>query len=438
MRAISPLRRWLAALDREAWTRFFIGLGGLVIAFGSAMLSTAFRDEGNLLATAITASLALLTAGIVGVATIPYLARRVAVERLRFVMHYELTREGLIYLIACIIIAVAALNTGNNLLFVIVAAMLAAILVSGIFSTLMLLNIGLEVIVPEHVFARKSVLGTIAVRNHGRFSAFSLHVIPGKEKRRRKEKPRAIPAILSAPVYFPKVTGKRTEIKNVMLSFERRGRYRQNKFGIATRFPFSFLKKTRVIPLRREITVLPPVDTTDELLESLPMILGEFESFLPGRGHDLYRIREYSPGDPARHIDWKSSAKAGGMMVREFAREDERSVRIVFDNPAPGALTDEEYERGIELAASLAWHFANHSVSLSYMAPDYEGSGEVLNFLKYLALLQPGKKQLLISEIPVTSANNLMLTARAPGSIPEPLWASSYVVFLRSKKNEKG
>ena len=131
-----------------------------MIAFASAMLSTAFRDEGNVLATAITASLALITAGIVGVTTLPYLAKRVALDRLRFAMRYELTREGLIYLIACIIISVAALNTGNNLLFIIVAAMLAAILVSGIFSTLMLLNVDLDVIVPEHVFARRSVLGT--------------------------------------------------------------------------------------------------------------------------------------------------------------------------------------------------------------------------------------------------------------------------------------
>jgi uncharacterized protein (DUF58 family) len=436
LKVLSSIRRWLRSLDREAWTRFFIALGGLVIAFASAMLSTAFRDEGNVLATAITASLALITAGIVGVTTVPYLARRVALDRLRFAMRYELTREGLIYLIACIIISVAALNTGNNLLFIVVAAMLAAILVSGIFSTLMLLNVDLDVIVPEHVFARRSVLGTVAVRNRGHFSAFSLHVIPAREKRRSRDKVSAKSRVLNTVVYFPRLGRGRTEIENVTLSFERRGRYRQNEFGMATRFPFSFLKKTRIISLDREITVLPPVDTTDELMESLPMILGEFESFLPGRGHDLYRIREYSPGDPGRHIDWKSSAKAGSMMVREFAREDERSVRIVFDNPRPGVLTEQEYERGIELGASLAWHFVNQSVSLSFMAPGYDGSEQVLSFLKYLAVIEPGEKQLSISEIPVASANNLMLTARAPGSIPEPLWASSYVVFLKMKKKE--
>jgi len=436
LKVTSTIRRWLRSLDREAWTRFFIGLGGLVIAFGSAMLSTAFRDEGNLLGTAITASLALITAGIVGVATIPYLAKRVALERLRFAMRYELTREGLIYLIACIIIAVAALNTGNNLLFIIVAAMLAAILVSGVFSTVTLLNIDLDVSVPEYIFARQSALGRVAVHNHGPFSAFSLHVVPAKARRRRPGKMQVPSKLLNRSLYFPRLGSHCTEFENVSLCFERRGLYRQKEFGIATRFPFSFLKKTRIVPLEREIIVLPSVDATEDLMESLPMILGEFESFLPGRGHDLYRIREYLPGDPARHIDWKSSAKASSMMVREFAREDERSLRIVFDNPPSGVLSEQEYERSIDLAASLAWHFANENVSLSFLAPGYDGSEQILSFLKYLALIRPGEKQLLLSEIPVNSANNLMLTARAPGSIPEPLWESSYVVFLRGKKKE--
>lgn len=428
------MRRWLSSLDREAWTRFFIGLGGLIIAFSSAMLSTAFREEGNVIATAITASLALLTAGIVGVAIVPYLARRAALERLRFAMRYELTREGAIYLIACIVIAIAALNTGNNLLFMVVATMLAAVLVSGGFSTWMLLNVDLEINVPEHVFARQTVSGRVTVRNRGHFSLFSIQVIPANQKRRKNEKTSPSNSILGSSLYFPWLGPGQARSESVDLRFERRGCYSQKELGVATRFPFSFLKKTRVIRLEREIIVLPSVEHSQDFLETLPMIVGEFESFVPGRGHDLYRIREYSPGDPARHIDWKSSAKAGSLMLREFAREDERNLRIVFDNPASGILPTEEYERGIELAASLAWHFASENISLSFMAPDYDGPEEVLSFLKYLAVVEPGSKQLTLGEIPVTSAYNLMFTWRVPGSIPAELWANSYVIFLGTKK----
>ena len=67
---------------------------------------------------------------------------------------------------------------------------------------------------------------------------------------------------------------------------------------------------------------------------------GEWESFVRGRGSDLYRIREYMPEDSARHVDWKATAKSGSLKVREFSREDERKLCIVFDNPAAGLISE--------------------------------------------------------------------------------------------------
>ena len=103
---------------------FFIALFGLTLAFASALLSTASREAGDTLATAVFASSALLLAGVVAVSTVPYLARRVMAHRVRDALNYEVTREGLVYLVLTLLIAMAALNTGNNLLFIVVAAML--------------------------------------------------------------------------------------------------------------------------------------------------------------------------------------------------------------------------------------------------------------------------------------------------------------------------
>ncbi len=462
---LTKLRRGIASLDREAWTRFLVALVGLAIAFSSAVLSTGFREEGNVIATAITASIALLTAGVVGVVIVPYLARRAAFERLRFAMKYHMTREGAVYLIVCLVIGVAALNTGNNLLFIIVAVMLAAVLVSGLFSTLMLLNLELDVLVPEHVFARQTVLARVAVRNHSHFPAFSVNVEPEKSKPKRQWKwQRAMlgfpfrrpiekqwlrvpdlqlkrvqeapgpPSIMEDKVYFPFVPARQTQFQNVELHFERRGLYQQKGFGFSTRFPFSFLNKIRMVPIARGVLVLPPVEPTDQFLEVLPMIRGEFEAFVQGRGYDLYRIREYAPGDPARHMDWKASAKTGNMMVREFNREDERKLRIVFDNPGPGVLAPQQYEDAVTLTASLAWHFGEEKTELSFFAPGYEGAPETIDFLKYLALVTPEKGQLSWKDIPATPAYNLILTTRSAKSAPSELWANSYFIFLGEKK----
>src|ERR1700693_4694176 len=60
----------------EVWLRFLLALAGLVLAFGAALFSSVSRESGNLWATLILASAALLLATIGGFTTVPYLARR--------------------------------------------------------------------------------------------------------------------------------------------------------------------------------------------------------------------------------------------------------------------------------------------------------------------------------------------------------------------------
>src|SRR5438270_7845420 len=170
----------------QAWVRFLVALFGLAIAFAAALFSTVASRQGNVLATAILASGALLAAGLVGLFTVPYLARRVDAGRWIEAFDYDVTKEGVAYLALALIIAVAALNTGNNLLFVIVSAMLAAIVMSGIVSNAMLRGLELEVTLPEHVFAGESVASHVVLRNTRRLlPAFSVTVVTPDPKKRK-------------------------------------------------------------------------------------------------------------------------------------------------------------------------------------------------------------------------------------------------------------
>jgi hypothetical protein len=180
--------------------------------------------------------------------------------------------------------------------------------------------------------------------------------------------------------------------------------------------------------------VFPSVEPTDELFEVLPLITGEFESFVRGRGFDLYRIRNYGPEDSARHVDWKASAKAGSLLVREFTREDERKLRIVFDNPAPDVVTDVAYERAVSLAASLAWHFAATQAQLSFAAPGCDPGADIYGFLGYLADVKPQPSPSVLETLSLSDDYNLVFTARARGSIPTPLWARSYFLFIYERR----
>jgi uncharacterized protein (DUF58 family) len=454
----------LSGIERGAWIRFFIALAGLALAFAAALFSTVTRESGNLLATAVLASLALILAGVVAVTTVPYLARRVAIARVRDALDYDVTREGLVYSLFVLLIGVAALNTGNNLLFIVVSAMLAAIVVSGVASASVLRGLELDVSVPAHVFAGSTALARLTLHNRRRRApSFSVSVVPPRQKRggkrwwwersslsfplnaepgqewfrvpdlqlrARREAAPATPAIFSKPVYFPYVAARSAATADTELRFDRRGRYQQESFGIATRFPFSFLVKTRRIALAREVIVYPSVEPPDEMFEILPMITGEFEAFLRGRGHDLYRIREHMPEDSARHVDWKATAKSMSLKVREFTREDERKLRIVFDNPAPGVVPEAAYEKAVALAASLGWHFAEEPTELSFAAPGYGGSDDVYEFLRYLALVEPNAGESVLEHLEVTDDYNVIVTARPRGSIPTRLWTCSYFVFM--------
>ena len=159
----------MQSASAEVWVKFLLALVGLGLAFGAALISTASGEAGNLWASVILASVALLMAAFVGLVTVPYLARRVAIERLRQTFHYEVTKAGVIYVLVTLVIGIAALNTGNNLLYIVVAAMLAAILMSGVVSALVLRGLELEVRLPEHMFAGRPVVGRIRLRNPRRF-----------------------------------------------------------------------------------------------------------------------------------------------------------------------------------------------------------------------------------------------------------------------------
>src|SRR5262249_7903465 len=206
---------------------------------------------------------------------------------------------------------------------------------------------------------------------------------------RRKMLPPVPPKILADPVYFTFVPARSSASAEVELAFPRRGQYAQQGFSLSTRFPFSFLTKSRMVELESELLVYPAMIEPEALLDVLPHISGEFVSYVRGRGADLYRIREYTSDDMVRHIDWKATAKTGDLKVREFTREDERRLRLVFDNPEPGRVSSEAYERGVSLAATLACHFVGENVDLAFAGADYDEGQYLDDFLRYLALIQP-------------------------------------------------
>ena len=437
--------RW-HGLDRPSWRSFFVALVALGAALFLALYSGAAADGGHIFVAALSGIGALVLAGWVALTIVPVLARRTPLWWLSYQIDYKLTREGMVYLGGVLVVAVAALNTGNNLLFMILACLLAGVLISGFLSRLVLSGVDVRLEMPEHIFAGKPVMAIAEIHNTKQtMPSFSVLLV-GEEKQKTKKKnlSETAPGILARPVYFPHVPRQQTVRQNVELTFPRRGIYRQDALGLRTKFPFGFLEKTRRVASDIEALVYPPVDPTEQLFEILPLVSGEMESYQRGRGNDLYSIRDYQFNDSSRHVDWKATARTGALQVREYAREDERRVLLAFDpyinsREELSLLAADRFERAVALCAGLAWHFYQINSVLEFRSAGFATprvvAGEIVyDVLKCLARVSPLKAQadqsFLNSLSDAPDIFKIVLTSQPRGSIPTQLWSSSYILFL--------
>ena len=430
-------------VDRAAWRTFFLALAELGGALLLALSSTVAAESGKVVAAWVTAMASLAVAGWVMFTLVPALARRTPLRWLAYRIDYRVTREGIVYLGGIFIVALAALNTGNNLLFMVLACLLAGILISGVISQLVLSGIEVRLVLPEHIFAGRPVLALAELINHKqRIPSFSLQLVGVMGKSREGGKPEN--EILTTPIYFPYVPRHQTAQQNVELRFAARGIYRQDLLGVRTRFPFGFLEKTRRVASAVEAVVYPAVEPTGELSEILPLVAGELESFLRGRGQDLYAIRDFQTSDSARHVDWKASAKTGVLQVREFTRDDDRRVLLVLDPFVPSGLdasgsSDPLFERGVALCASLAWHFHELDSVLAFRSggfgtPMGSASESIYSILRHLAaaapLPAPAGRSFLDELAAEPDVFKIIVTRQSRESVPASLWSSSYILFL--------
>jgi uncharacterized protein (DUF58 family) len=438
----SSVAQFWAKADRPGVRAFFLSMAALGAALVLALYSGAAAELGRVRLASISALAALAVAGWVAVTLVPVLARRTPLRWLGYKMEYKVTREGWYYMGGILLIALAALNTGNNLLFLILASLIAAILMSGILSSITLSGVAMRLELPEHIFAGQPVRARIELENEkATLPSFSLRVEAAQTKG-------APAALLQTPVYFPYLPKRSHVSQGVPITFARRGTYRQDAFRIVTRFPFGFLQKSRRVELRTEALVYPSVEPTGEFLEILPGLQGVLESVAKGRGQDLYALREYVPTDSARHVHWKASARQGSLMVREFTREDDCRVLLVLDPHTSISVSAEasiqqaaaeRFERAIEMCAGIAWHFFERNALLQFRTAGLEtallpAEENIFAVLRHLALAQAlpaDPEHTLLADLAASpELFKIIVTSQPRGSIPVNIWHSSYVIFL--------
>lgn len=303
-------------------------------------------------------------------------ATREAWRRLRAWRRISFTAGGLVFTIGTFAVGFAALNTGNNLLYLLLGAMLGFIAVSGWLSEQAIrgllverrfpraVTVGHELRITYRVTNTKPKLPTLAVELVERGlpgRAFVAHVAPGG-----------------------------TTTARSLNSFVQRGIYPLGTVTVATSFPFGLFLKERDLELSGEVVVWPRTDRPVQM--PVPAAGGAQHIGALPRGGAGYRgeyrsLRPYRPGDDPRDIHWRSSARLREPVMREYERDGARTRWICLDlRGEPG----EEAEAAVEVAAALAARAAGegHPFALAAgqdLVPPDDGPGQLERVLDVLA-----------------------------------------------------
>ncbi len=261
--------------------------------------------------------------------------RKMRRRRLRF------TRIGWYHVIFTFGVGGAAINSGNNLLFLVFGLQLSAILVSGFLSDLALYALEVERELSGDAVEGERCALRYRVRNAKRLGgarALSLREL-GEPLGRG---PRA--SLLE-------VGAGAQGLAAVELVPAKRGRLALTGVAISTRYPFGLFEKSVSAPLPGELYVLPARRAALERAGFGRGAEGERPENRPGMGVELYGLREARQGDDRRRIHWRKSAAAGRLMVVERERERQLRATVLLDHR--GLPEGEALEEAIRAAAAL-------------------------------------------------------------------------------------
>jgi len=296
----------------------------------------------------------------------------------------ELTREGAGFVVLSLAVGLGAINTGNNLLYLILAMCCSFIAVSGILSEITMKKIRIELAGPAEIYAQAPVPIRIRITNlKKRTPSFSLRIAFLPEAGRKD--------LADREVYLFHLPPGETAERTLMLTAGRRGHLRVSRCLMSTGFPFGFFIKRKKCRLEWSATVFPAIHAVN-----LPEPQGGLAGGSPlieRWGDEVVAVKDFQPGDPMRAIHWKSSAKTGTLRVKEFSRQGPESftVRLNLKDPGTGdPVAPELVEKRVSRAASLVYHLVERGDDVRLMAEDFEsgfgqGAGHRSVLMRYLA-----------------------------------------------------
>jgi uncharacterized protein (DUF58 family) len=229
---------------------------------------------------------------------------------------------------------IVAVNSGNNLLYFVVASLLAVLALSGILGHRNLRGVGLRLVAPDEVWAGRSVLVCAELANRRRrMPAFLLALGGGSGN------PEG--TVLEIP------PGSRGVI-SLTMTFPARGVRPWPQYSVTSEFPFGLIRRGGLVQPPGGCLVYPaPLAVPWELAESAEREGELLARRAPGQSGEHRGLRDYAPGDSIARVQWKSWLRLRRLQTKEFESEGAPPVLYRFDS-VPGPGTEERL-------GQLAW-----------------------------------------------------------------------------------
>ncbi len=266
-----------------------------------------------------------------------------------------LTREGWCYFVMMSVLLIAGLYQQVNLILLVSTLAAGPFLTSWIGSRTLLRRLCVHRRVPGYVFSGDPLVVHYTLENGRRWMAAlamfmedALAPVDG-----------AAPDWSIAPrVFFPRVAGRDRSTVRWQTVSPRRGKYSFQDLDLGTRAPFGLVERRVTIPLSDDLLVYPRIGRLTRRWFQLQRQASENRM---GKRHDrssqqeeYHGLRDYRSGDNPRWIHWRTSARRGELMVKEFEQQNEQDLAILIDPWLPRTKVAAELREAMEQAVSFA------------------------------------------------------------------------------------
>jgi len=272
---------------------------------------------------------------------------------MKFNRQTNISREGWYYLLVVILVFGGAMLREVNLLLMLAGMLAGPLLFSWRIVRLSLRGLVVERKVPHGVCAGDLLVASVHLKNtRRRFGSWGVVVEEQIQREGSGRRERAI----RPNVLYPYVRAGESRKGGYRGRLVRRGLYRLGPMRVSTRFPFGLLCRTITTDETATLTVLPRQGQLTQRWSARRR-----EAFAGAhrreRRHglegDFFGTREWRSGDSRRWIHWRSSARRGALVVRQFEQPRNQDLALLVDLWQPKKPAPEQLDN-VELAVSFA------------------------------------------------------------------------------------